>query len=267
MTLETVVDEVMPKLHPHWKHLLLKESLGKMNGREVARRILRERGRTDVKVCLREDERDCYSPFLNLVGLSEKVAGSYSVVAVAIAAHEVGHALQLKAIEKFGRNLKSSSILALMSSWGEMLLMVPMLVKNFLPIRDYIQEQYSTQGNEVHQPQKKLNLYRSINFLRLSQLPMVLLKWFITLLVFPIYFGFTVIVGAVIIIISLLAICCAFISRWLVFLTEIDASLIALRLLKQYEVLDIEQQKAARKFLLACALTYLRSPALDRVFA
>ncbi len=74
MTLETTVDELMPKLHPHWKHLLLGENLGKMTGSEVARRLLREQGRTDIKVCLSQYERNCYSPFLNFtVGATSRL--------------------------------------------------------------------------------------------------------------------------------------------------------------------------------------------------
>lgn len=93
--------------------------MGRLTGTEVALRILRELGRMDVKVCLIQGDQNCYSPMLNWVGLSENVAGSRSVLAAAIAAHEVGHALQFGFIEKLGRYLKDSSIFSFLSFSGE----------------------------------------------------------------------------------------------------------------------------------------------------
>lgn len=56
----------------------------------------------------------------------------------------------------------------------------------------------------------------------------------------------------------LLSVLYEFIRRLLIFLNELDASLSALRLLKQYKILDRRERVAARKFLLAAGLTYAR---------
>ncbi|MEH2389668.1 MAG: zinc metallopeptidase [Nostoc sp.] len=134
-------------------------------------------------------------------------------------------------------------------------------------IESQAQKQGSTQGSEIHQSQLNPKHYRFINLPHLSQLAIAFLKWVVILLLFPIHFVIGVVCGALFGILVVLSICCALICRWFVFLTEIHASFVALRLLKQYKVLSIQQQKAARKFLLACALTYLRSSAIDRLFA
>jgi Zn-dependent membrane protease YugP len=67
-------------------------------GRDLARLLLDENGLSDVPVeNLPEgtpDFGDCYDPTRRVVQLSEKVADSKSIAAYAVAAHEVGHALQ-----------------------------------------------------------------------------------------------------------------------------------------------------------------------------
>ena len=264
MALETKVDGLMPRLHPRWKHLLLEESLGKVTGSEVARRILRERGRTDVKVCLSQDERNCYSPFLNLIGLSEDVAGSCSVMAVAIAAYEVGHALQARVIENFSRFLKNLSTLYWLLYWlsilGEMFMLIPHLFKVLFDFASSNKNEFQRQGFQEfkeNQSRQHPKCYRFINLPCPEQSTIMLSKWVVTMLLFPINFLIIVVCGILLVIPVTLSICCALICRLLIFLIEVHASLIALRLLKQYKVLDIQQQKAARKFLLACALSYL----------
>lgn len=63
-------------------------------GREVAERMLRENGLTDVTVtCTSGHLTDHYDPRNKTVNLSEDVYNSNSVAA-AVAAHECGHALQ-----------------------------------------------------------------------------------------------------------------------------------------------------------------------------
>ncbi|HWJ80448.1 MAG TPA: zinc metallopeptidase [Niallia sp.] len=70
-------------------------SYSKMTGREVARRILDSNGLFDVSI---EETRgvlsDHYDPRSKVVRLSSKNYHGYSVAAAAIAAHEVGHAIQ-----------------------------------------------------------------------------------------------------------------------------------------------------------------------------
>ena len=66
-----------------------------MTGREVAERMLRENGLSDVSVtCTPGHLTDHNDPRNKTVNLSEDVYNSNSVAAAAVAAHECGHALQ-----------------------------------------------------------------------------------------------------------------------------------------------------------------------------
>lgn len=66
-----------------------------MTGRDVAIKMLHDNGIYDVKVTSTPGMlTDHYNPVSKTVNLSEGVYGSCSVAAVAVAAHECGHALQ-----------------------------------------------------------------------------------------------------------------------------------------------------------------------------
>lgn len=66
-----------------------------MTGREVAEKMLRDHGITDVYVTATQGHlTDHYDPRNKTVNLSESVYNSTSVAAAAIAAHECGHAVQ-----------------------------------------------------------------------------------------------------------------------------------------------------------------------------
>jgi hypothetical protein len=68
---------------------------GNVTGAEVARRILANNGLSDVPVSVTPGElSDHYDPRDRSVHLSQAVAQSNSVSSVAVAAHEVGHAIQ-----------------------------------------------------------------------------------------------------------------------------------------------------------------------------
>jgi len=66
-----------------------------ITGREVAERMLRENGLTDVKVtCVDGRLTDHYNPTDRTVNLSKDVYEGASLAAMAVAAHECGHAVQ-----------------------------------------------------------------------------------------------------------------------------------------------------------------------------
>ena len=66
-----------------------------MTGREVAEKMLRDKGIYDVKVtCVEGHLTDHYNPANHTVNLSRDVYSSCSVAAAAVAAHECGHAVQ-----------------------------------------------------------------------------------------------------------------------------------------------------------------------------
>ena len=66
-----------------------------LTGAEVARKMLRDNGITDVQVtCVRGQLTDHYNPQTKTVNLSESVYDQRSVAAAAVAAHECGHVIQ-----------------------------------------------------------------------------------------------------------------------------------------------------------------------------
>ena len=66
-----------------------------LTGKEVAEKMLRDNGITDVVVtCTSGHLTDHYDPRNKTVNLSEGVYSSNSVAAAAVAAHECGHAIQ-----------------------------------------------------------------------------------------------------------------------------------------------------------------------------
>ena len=68
---------------------------GGLTGRQVAEKMLRDNGITDVQVVsTRGSLTDNFNPANKTVNLSEPVYGTASVSAAAVAAHECGHAVQ-----------------------------------------------------------------------------------------------------------------------------------------------------------------------------
>jgi len=66
-----------------------------MTGKEVAERMLRENGITDVRVtCTGGTLTDHYNPVDRTVNLSREVYEGANLAAMAVAAHECGHAVQ-----------------------------------------------------------------------------------------------------------------------------------------------------------------------------
>ncbi len=66
-----------------------------LTGKQVAEKMLRDNGITDVKVtCVQGHLTDHYNPADKTVNLSEDVYNNANVAAAAVAAHECGHAVQ-----------------------------------------------------------------------------------------------------------------------------------------------------------------------------
>lgn len=71
-----------------------KESLP-MSGRDVAAKMLRDHGITDVEItCISGQLTDHYNPATKTVNLSKEVYEGTNIAAAAVAAHECGHAVQ-----------------------------------------------------------------------------------------------------------------------------------------------------------------------------
>ena len=71
------------------------QSMRGMNGAQVAQQILYSKGITNVNVTSTQgDLTDHFDPRTNIVKLSESVYDKTSISAIAVAAHECGHAMQ-----------------------------------------------------------------------------------------------------------------------------------------------------------------------------
>ncbi len=264
--LDKYLDNLMPRSNPGLKRTLLESNQIGMTGIRLARFILRESNRVDVKVCISENKVDCYSLVFNLIGLSEDVAYSQTVVAVTIAAHEVGHALQPQFEKKLISLLGKTPILYVGRFTELIIFMITLIKSGMLSDLKRAVESYSI-AQKKSQIQNEYIQYPEIDrdrqYLNQSQPPKrnylvwaigAIVKCGFTLLCMPLYCAMLL---AVIILIPP-SICCLFICRMTILLTEIDASVRAMYILKHYKVLDVRQLKAARKFLIACGFTYLR---------
>ncbi len=72
----------------------LKQSSSQKTGAEVAKAILDKNGITNVKITIGREGSDHFDPKTNTISLSPSIHNSSSVSAMAIAAHETGHAIQ-----------------------------------------------------------------------------------------------------------------------------------------------------------------------------
>ncbi len=76
------------------KEFALKQTSTQKTGAQVAQEMLAKNGITNVKVVSGVEGRDHFNPQTGVVSLSPSTYNSSSVSAMAIAAHEVGHAIQ-----------------------------------------------------------------------------------------------------------------------------------------------------------------------------
>ena len=97
-----------------------------LTGAEVARRMLRQNGLDDVQVISTKGQlTDHYNPMDRTVNLSESVYNEASVAAMAVAAHECGHAIQhARAYPWLGMRSSMVPMVNLGSRLGQIVLMV-----------------------------------------------------------------------------------------------------------------------------------------------
>ncbi len=106
-----------------------------MTGREVAERMLRENGITDVKViCTAGRLTDHYNPTDQTVNLSKDVYEGATLTAMAIAAHECGHAVQ-HAVGYAPIRLRSAlvPVVSFSSKWVMWVILAGMLLLQTFP--------------------------------------------------------------------------------------------------------------------------------------
>jgi uncharacterized protein len=106
-----------------------------LTGREVAERMLRENGITDVKVLHTEGQlTDHYNPLTKIVNLSDDVYQSNSIAAAAVAAHECGHAIQhAKSYAFLTMRSKLVPAVSFASKWMQWVLLGGILLLNSFP--------------------------------------------------------------------------------------------------------------------------------------
>ncbi|MFN8242223.1 MAG: zinc metallopeptidase [Bacteroidales bacterium] len=106
-----------------------------MSGKEVAEKMLRDNGIYDVKVeCVAGQLTDHYNPANKTINLSQDVYNGRSVAAAAVAAHEIGHAVQhAKAYAWLGLRSSLVPAVSFASKWVQWILLIGILVVNTFP--------------------------------------------------------------------------------------------------------------------------------------
>lgn len=102
----------------------------RLTGKEVAEKMLRDNGITDVEVtCTRGHLTDHYNPTTKTINLSESVYSQANIAAAAVAAHECGHAVQ-HATEYAPLQMRSSlvPVVSFASRWVMWAILIGMLV-------------------------------------------------------------------------------------------------------------------------------------------
>ncbi len=104
-----------------------------MTGRDVAEKMLRDNGITDVTVHSVQGElSDHYNPLKKTINLSHDVFAGASVAAAAVAAHETGHAIQhAQAYSWLKMRSKLTPVVSFSSNWIQWVLIAGLfLVKS-----------------------------------------------------------------------------------------------------------------------------------------
>ncbi len=106
-----------------------------MSGREVAEKMLRDFGITDVTVqSVPGQLTDHYNPADHTINLSKEVYGGRSISSAAVAAHECGHAVQhAKAYAWLGLRSRLVPVVSFSSKWVTWLLLAGVLLIQTFP--------------------------------------------------------------------------------------------------------------------------------------
>ncbi len=132
MILSWVVSWVLKSKFKKYSKILVDNG---MSGRDVAERMLRDHGITDVRVeSVQGHLTDHYNPVDKTINLSADVYNGRSISAVAVAAHECGHAVQ-HATAYSWLNLRSKLVPAVSfsSKWVQWILLAGVLLIQSFP--------------------------------------------------------------------------------------------------------------------------------------
>ena len=106
-----------------------------MSGRDVAERMLRDNGISDVKVeCVNGKLTDHYNPVNKTINLSQEVYNGRSISSAAVAAHECGHAVQhAKAYAWLGFRSRLVPVVSFSSKFVQWILLAGILLIQVFP--------------------------------------------------------------------------------------------------------------------------------------
>jgi len=106
-----------------------------LSGRDIALRMLRENGINDVDVTLTQGHlSDHYNPQKKTIALSESVYYGQNISAIAVAAHECGHAVQhAKSYAWLSMRSKMVPAVEFSSRWVHWLILGGLLLLNVFP--------------------------------------------------------------------------------------------------------------------------------------
>jgi uncharacterized protein len=108
---------------------------GRMTGREVAEKMLRDNGITGVKLgSVSGQLSDHYNPLTRTINLSHDVYHGSNVAAAAVAAHECGHAVQhAKAYAWLGMRSRLVPVVSISSKYVQWILLAGILTVQKFP--------------------------------------------------------------------------------------------------------------------------------------
>lgn len=132
MILSWVVSMVLKSKFKKYSKILIDNG---MSGKEVAERMLRDNGIYDVKVVSVQGHlTDHYNPADKTINLSQDVYNGRHISAAAVAAHEIGHAVQhANAYAWLGFRSKLVPVVSFASKWVQWVLLAGVLLIQTFP--------------------------------------------------------------------------------------------------------------------------------------
>ena len=137
MLASTFVSNKLKKKFQHYSGLRMRNGL---SGKEIAEKMLEDHGIRDVKVIsVRGQLTDHYNPSNKTVNLSEVVYHEVNAAAAAVAAHEVGHAVQhARAYNWLTMRSKLVPVVSLSSRFVQWVLLAGIAMVNVFPALLYV---------------------------------------------------------------------------------------------------------------------------------
>lgn len=132
MILSWIVSMVLKSKFKKYSRILVDNG---MSGRDVAERMLRDHGITDVRVVSVQGHlTDHYNPTDKTINLSQDVYNGRHISAAAVAAHEIGHAVQhAQAYAWLGFRSKLVPAVSFASKWVQWVLLAGVILVQTFP--------------------------------------------------------------------------------------------------------------------------------------